>query len=349
MENKWTVLVGLLLLLVQSVTAQVPEELTIPPPTSQKDTTFLAVYNYNARYALTPLDLGRDIPQPDLISDLVVAYDTVMTLKTDGKAMDVVVTRSNTKISPHIKDKVAIIYLNDNCSPTQTCLNAQRAGAQAVILVHLRHKVQDIQIHTTERDTWRDSLKIPCYTVSKQIGEKMMSLLPSAVIVQKVKPKKEDELKDENQPIDSTLVAMLDKPIAAPVLVEKPLLVLESPLKEAAKEAIQTDNQLANRADSPTAMPTTPASLNKLQQVDGIRLYPNPTHDVAYIEYNFAESTDIRINVLNGFGQVVFTKILRGGSKGTLDINTLNWASAIYFIKAHSGKNLLRQKLVVQH
>jgi hypothetical protein len=92
MENKWTVTVGLLLLWVQFVTAQVPEERTAPPPTSQKDTTFLAVYNYNASYKLTPLDLGRDIPQPDLISDLVVAYDTVMTLKTDGKAMDVVVT-----------------------------------------------------------------------------------------------------------------------------------------------------------------------------------------------------------------------------------------------------------------
>jgi hypothetical protein len=112
------------------------------------------VYNYNARYALTPLDLGRDIPQPDLISDLVVAYDTVTTLKTDGEGLDVVVTRSNTKISPYIKDKVAIIYLNDNCSPTQTCHNAQRAGAQAIILVHLKHKVEDIQIHTTEKDNW---------------------------------------------------------------------------------------------------------------------------------------------------------------------------------------------------
>jgi Secretion system C-terminal sorting domain/PA domain len=314
MQKKLTFTVGIFMVWVQYATAQVPEQMT-SQPTPKKDTTFLAVYNYNARYELTPIDLGRNIPQPDLIADLVVAHDTVMRIKTVSKgnkaSSEVEVSRSKTKISSHIKDKVAIIYLNESCTPTQTCLNAQRAGAKAVILIHPKMKQEEIDLHAPESDNLRDSIKIPCYTVSRNIGEKMISLLPSVVGIQKVKPKEEPK-PDE------------------PVIAEKPVVLVENPLKETVKKE-------QSKTPEPTAR----------EKMEGIVLYPNPATDIVQLSFDFKEPVPLTVEIFNEAGQLVHTEQFKEMQSGTSNIITAKLTSGKYNVRLTTPKAQEFRRLII--
>ena len=79
-----------------------------------------------------------------------------------------------------------------------------------------------------------------------------------------------------------------------------------------------------------------------------MKLSPNPTRDIAYLNYGFPEATDFQVAVKNAVGQVIFTQILRGVQIGTVELNTQGWANNIYIVEMRFGKEVIRQKLVVQ-
>ena len=60
-----------------------------------------------------------------------------------------------------------------------------------------------------------------------------------------------------------------------------------------------------------------------------MKLSPNPTRDIAYINYCLPQLTDVQMDVKNAVGQVVFTQILRGVQIGTVELNTQGWANNI--------------------
>ncbi len=145
--------------------------------TATADTLNLLVYNTGARLQLTQADFGGNITQ-DLIGTMARAFDTVMVFKpgirTDSmgnKLHEHQAERRADKISPDLKDKIVVMELNKDVDVTQTCMNIQRSGAKAVVLIHSSNKNQDIKLK--KLGIYKDDLRIPCFTVRNGVGDSL--------------------------------------------------------------------------------------------------------------------------------------------------------------------------------
>jgi PA domain/Secretion system C-terminal sorting domain len=176
MKNTITTLLFVCAML-QSATAQTP------------DSSQLAVFNTGRNIMLLSTDFGGALTQ-DLIGDMVMAYDTVMVLKahtakdSSGKfPMRYQTERRATKITANLKDKIAVIDFNKDYDVTQMCLNAQRAGAKAVIIIH---ESNDKKVYKLgKKGLYKDSIRIPCFTIPNKRGLNIQELLPSVVGIKK--------------------------------------------------------------------------------------------------------------------------------------------------------------------
>jgi hypothetical protein len=74
-------------------------------------------------------------------------------------------------------------------------------------------------------------------------------------------------------------------------------------------------------------------------------LSPNPTKDMAYLQYALPTSADMLVEVKNNLGQVVYAQQLRGVQIGTLELNTQAWANNVYVVELTIGKEKVRRKL----
>lgn len=78
--------------------------------------------------------------------------------------------------------------------------------------------------------------------------------------------------------------------------------------------------------------------------VSGIKIYPNPSSDILHIESD--AGTDLTVELVNTFGQVMTTQLI-GASSGSIDVSNL--AKGIYFVKIEiNGKSGGVQKVVIE-
>jgi hypothetical protein len=149
------------------------------------DSSTLAVFNTGRNFNVTAADFGST-PTQDLIGEMVLAFDTIMVLKAHTQAdssgkkpLRHQMERSATKISDNLKDKIAVIDYNKDCDVTQTSLNVQRAGAKALIIIH---ESNDKKLYKLlKKGIYKDSIRIPIYTIPNEKGDKILELLPSMV------------------------------------------------------------------------------------------------------------------------------------------------------------------------
>jgi hypothetical protein len=158
---------------------------TIISHAQKADTTTLAVLNTGRNFIVTAADFGI-APTEDLIGEMVMAFDTVMVLKehtkkdSSGKKMMIhQLERRANKISNNLQDKIALIDFNKDYDVTQMCLNVQRAGAKALIIIH---ESSDKKLYKLlKKGIFKDSIKIPCYTVPNNRKDNISELLPTVV------------------------------------------------------------------------------------------------------------------------------------------------------------------------
>jgi Secretion system C-terminal sorting domain/PA domain len=87
--------------------------------------------------------------------------------------------RSAVKMSSNLKDKIAVIDFNKDYDVTQMSINAQRAGAKALVIIH---ESSDKKLYKLlKKGAFKDSLKIPVYTIANEKGDKIKEMLPSVV------------------------------------------------------------------------------------------------------------------------------------------------------------------------
>ena len=199
------------------------------------DTFYLSVYNTGARIEITPADFGGKVTQ-DLMGTMVRAFDTVMVLKANGatdstgnKRLRHEAERRADRISKDIKDKIVVMELNKDVDVTQTCINVQRGGAKAIIIVHTSNKKEDIKLKKV--GIYVDSLRIPCFTVRNALGDSLWSILPSVA-----------GIKAPTVPLVQSLAAN-----------NNPLLGINTqatPNKTTGVEAVNTSSEKANTNES---------------------------------------------------------------------------------------------------
>ena len=290
--------------------------------TQRADTIVLSVYNNNMRYMLTPADFGPATLSQNITGEMVAAYDTLISIKgkadsTKNKTPRFDITRSCNKPLGDLKDKIVLMDLNKDCDVTMMCLQVQRAGAKAFVIVHNSNTKGAIKL--PKQGLYKDSIRIPIFTVRKQLGENINSLLPSLVgISLRIPP----------------IQALAQSTLINPTVQQQ---------KDKEKNALNTEG-VGNKEsiELGTASNLTGLTANEW------RISPNPTSQTATLSYFFTQAAPLSIEVFNAAGQLIKQYKLNS-SVGTLDIDVSNWSNGVYNVRLVSDKQKEVKRLVVAH
>ena len=322
------------------------------PDSLRADSVLLSVFNTGAKYRLTPATFAPRTTGAELLTEMVMVQDTsVSFVETGGngttflppsllakmpdslrqafesqRLMKPVVTRRCDKpITADVKGKVVIMSLG-TCDPSLMCLNAQRAGAKAIVLIHPDNHRDSILLKT---GAFTDSITIPCYTVCCDVCARMSALIPSQVGIKKPVIMDEDAqgLKTQNGNGNTSTTATKDATRLA--------------------DDEQTEGKKGENTEGGKKSDSLQLAINSLKQQ--VVLSPNPANDVATLAFKLSKKTDLTLEIVNEAGQVILRKSLQAAQTGSLDFDTRDWASGVYFIHLTDGKGVKTVKrLVVQ-
>ena len=320
---------------------------------TKTDTVYLAVYNTGGSFMLKRAPYGEQTPKTDSVKEMVVATDSfvVSTLKLpDGfkpkTNAEIELLAPSTKIKPdapvkpsaadilkitanaakrtcfisgkNLKNKIVLIDYDKGCDQTDKCVQAQKAGAAAIIVIFdPTKKITDL----LQSEEFDNDIKIPVFAVTSKQGDSIRMHLPSRVALFVKKPK--IPAKTQNAMIDTV------KDVGRWTLDNR---------KATAKDSASEVKALSVQNDS--------ATFNKQFSVS-----PNPASDFISVKYNFEQIQTARVTVINSAGMSVYTNPLGStNSSGTHTIDTKNWESGVYMIAVdHEGTLLHLQKVAVVH
>ncbi|MDP1802655.1 MAG: T9SS type A sorting domain-containing protein [Bacteroidota bacterium] len=92
------------------------------------------------------------------------------------------------------------------------------------------------------------------------------------------------------------------------------------------------------------------AGLNHNEGIAGISLdlFPNPTNDEATIFVSSTNNLDVKLNITNATGQLIYNKQHKlNVGENTINLDCKNFAAGIYFVMLGSDKNTQTKKLVI--
>jgi Secretion system C-terminal sorting domain/PA domain len=289
----------------------------------KRDTTVLSVYNNNQRFMLYPMLFGKDRPDKDFVAEMVFAIDTIYVLKDDIKRDSTgkirkkwQMERSCGKVPQNVKGKVALLNINATCDISTQVYNAQEAGALAVIVIHTTNSKDSVTLPKKSNTIKYDNdnkVKIPCFTVRKEIGMNLLQMSPSLV---GIKRPKED------------------------VGTAQPLMAFQTDSMRLAKQA-QTDSLIKAAYEKHIASQT----FDKI----GWEVAPNPVSEEVTLHYNFTQKSTLSIEVFNELGQILTTYNLPNTQSGKLNIDVSAWQTGAYSVSLISGSMREVKRLVVTH
>jgi Secretion system C-terminal sorting domain len=295
---------------------------------ARQDTILLSVHNNGQRFRMTPAMFGQRTTSSDLLKEMVVVYDTTVnktrrvTADTSGRRpMMYVTSHVCGKLDRKVKGKVVLMDWDTLCDPSLIARNVQRDSGVALVLVHPRNHRDSIKIGFTSFGfanwAYTDSIRIPVYSVRRDMGAKIGKMVPSLVGI-----KRPDTMPDDAQGY-----------------------VRRNGLRDTLSGAAGSLNRNNGIASS---------SSNKLEGAS-LSIAPNPADEVAVLNYSFSEATDINIEVRNASGMLVYSTSLKGVQTGSYTVDTDRLASGVYTVDTSiygvSAKDVQRigRKMVVVH
>ncbi|MEE2930912.1 MAG: T9SS type A sorting domain-containing protein [Bacteroidota bacterium] len=92
-----------------------------------------------------------------------------------------------------------------------------------------------------------------------------------------------------------------------------------------------------------------PSNSNEIYVDQNIAVYPNPTNGILNIEFSIFNNQDIKLNLLNTIGEVIFTESSSNYSgEYSHQINLEDNAKGIYFLEIETNDGVINKKLVLQ-
>ncbi len=88
-------------------------------------------------------------------------------------------------------------------------------------------------------------------------------------------------------------------------------------------------------------------SVADLEFQQAIQLFPNPAKDQTTIQYNFASSRNLQIQVTNAIGQVVWSQSETQAQQATIELDLRNFAAGVYSVEFNDGEHQTTRRLVV--
>ena len=291
----------------------------------RRDTVVLSVYNNNQRFMLYPMPFGKDRPDIDFTAPMRVALDTVHVLQTSTQRDSAgrfpkrwVTSRRCGKLpKDSLTGKVVLIYMNTGCDISTQVYNAQEAGAIVVIAIHTTDNRDSVELPKQGGGVNyvdKGKVKIPCFTVRKGIGERLTAMLPSLVGIQRPRT----------------------DVVVQPIVSANPN----------ATDAAQSKRDQAAKADQSDA---EALAQSLTQKSIGWDIAPNPVTVEAVINYNFATTSTINIDVFNELGQIVTNYELPNTQTGKVNIDVSAWQNGAYYIRLKSETLKEVKRLMVVH
>lgn len=83
-----------------------------------------------------------------------------------------------------------------------------------------------------------------------------------------------------------------------------------------------------------------------------VNCFPNPANDVMTVAYTLSEASAVTVNVFDALGNLVETSVSSGTMQAgshTTKINTVNYASGIYFVSITCGDATVTRKMTIVH
>jgi len=90
-------------------------------------------------------------------------------------------------------------------------------------------------------------------------------------------------------------------------------------------------------------------SVNDIDFVSGVSLFPNPANDKVNVEFTLQNSADIIVEVVDLNGKVMQTRTITNAIVGTnaIDLDVNNYANGVYSVIIRSNNALTSNKLVI--
>ncbi len=77
-----------------------------------------------------------------------------------------------------------------------------------------------------------------------------------------------------------------------------------------------------------------------------VRIFPNPVNDLIHIQYEFEETQELELKVMDALGRTVHLLSGRTYAKGEQLIDSSNWPNGMYYMVFTNGKSALVRKVV---
>jgi hypothetical protein len=86
-----------------------------------------------------------------------------------------------------------------------------------------------------------------------------------------------------------------------------------------------------------------PTSVDDIQGVDGISIYPNPTKNMININFTIIKNSEI--SIFNMLGEVVY--LTNSFSKNSISVDMSNQPNGVYFVRVKTNDKLTTQKVIL--
>lgn len=317
--------------------------------TASADTIYLATYNTGMQFQLKRAPFGEKKPKLEVVTPMVFAEDsievknkevvknfqppTIAQLRIKASENDrrganpqrpsqseIDKMKANkgkrtcTIYTKNLKGNIVLLDFDKGCDPSFKCLQAQRAGANGVIVISDSDKKDSIAL---EKGKYADSLRIPCFSITRSQGDSLRFILPSQVALFVPQRRSDNDLS---------------------LLASNEIL-------------LQQQNQSSHKVgDAKSAIGEQDVfNLNQPNQPLRFALTPNPSNTEARLEYAFSEPTALTIKVLNEAGQTM--KIYQRLQTQTESIifQTTDWVNGFYIIRLTTPNTQVIKRLVVHH
>ncbi|MGB1248421.1 MAG: T9SS type A sorting domain-containing protein, partial [Chitinophagales bacterium] len=74
------------------------------------------------------------------------------------------------------------------------------------------------------------------------------------------------------------------------------------------------------------------------------RLYPNPTEDVLYVNFEDIAVENLRLNVYNILGEEIYSQ--ESIETEELRINTNQWSTGVYTVRVYNENDYISKKVI---
>jgi Secretion system C-terminal sorting domain/PA domain len=371
--------------------------------TVSADTIYLATYNTGAQFQLKRAPFGEKKPKLDVVKPMVFAEDSIEVKKNvlakNAKIPDIADLRikltENDKrgatpqppsqieidkakankgkrtceiYTRELDSNMALLDFDKGCDPTYKCFQAQKAGAIGVIVISDNDKKDSVAL---VKGKYADSLRIPCFSITRSQGESLRNILPSQVALFVPKP-------NFNSLLASTVLNMeaqaeLDKSHITWVnktseqndyfIVEKqnPITgVYETLTTVNTRKGIGLENYTTydeNPMEGDNTYRIKLVLLNgevqyseqkvvKFSANSNVKIFPNPTEDVLNLALKGYDTQPLDIAIFDVQGKVIHSQHLDRVSNAALSIPLSDKAVSgqyMLLLKSKGKRDVMRQ------